>query len=64
MKKEKDGTLTADIFDVESDIIKCRFNNDGCVELNTDDYSFITLSVTNLYNLIDLIEKAENKYKK
>ena len=64
MKKDKDGTLTAEIIDAEVDIIKCRFNNDGCVELNTDDYSFITLSVTNLYNLIDLIEKAENKYKK
>jgi hypothetical protein len=64
MKKEKDGTLTENILDAESDVIKCKFNNDGCVELDTDDYSFITLSVSNLYELIELIEKAEKKYKK
>jgi len=63
MKKDKEGTLTAEIVDEEMDTIKCKFNNDDCVELNTDDYSYITLSVSNLYELINLIETAENKYK-
>jgi hypothetical protein len=62
MKKEKDGTLTENILDAESDSIKCKFNNDGCVELDIDKYSFITLSVSNLHKLIVLIERAEKKY--
>jgi hypothetical protein len=61
---DKEGTITATIVDAEIDAIKCTFNYDGCVQLDTDEYAFITLSVDNLYKLIQLIEKAEKKYDK
>ena len=67
MKKQikiKDGLITAKIIDAELDEIKCTFNNDGCVELNTYATSYIVLTVDNLLNLIELIEEAELKYSK
>jgi hypothetical protein len=64
LKSDKEGSLTSVIIDAELDDIKCRFDNDNCVELDTDEYSFIALSVGNLYQLIELIEKSEKRYKK
>jgi hypothetical protein len=64
LKADKEGTLKATIIDAELDDIQCTFNYDGCVELDTDGYAFITLSIDNLYQLIALIEKSENKYEK
>ena len=64
LKSDKNGSLSATIVDAELDAIKCKFNYDQCVELDTDGYSYITLSVENLYRLIDLIEKSENRYDK
>jgi hypothetical protein len=60
----KDGTIKATIIDAELDGIKCKFNYDDCVELNTKDYSYITLSRENLCQLIHLIDKAEALYDK
>ena len=60
----KDGTIKTRIIDVEIDEIKCTFNNDGCVELDTDDYTYITLSKANLLGLINSIDKAEALYAK
>ena len=51
------------IVDIELDPIECSFNNDGCVELNTDKYSYITLSKQNLKQLQRLINEAEKYYK-
>lgn len=64
LKLDKEGTLKAIIVDDELDAIKCKFHNDGCVELDTDEYAYISLSVRNLHKLIELIEKAEKKYNK
>lgn len=64
LKADKKGTLKAIILDAELDDIKCKFNYDNCVELDTDGYSYISLSMENLFQLIDLIEKAENRYDK
>jgi hypothetical protein len=61
---DKKGNITATIVDAEMDGIKCTFNYDRCVQLDTDGYSYITLSVENLWNLIQLIEKSEKKYEK
>lgn len=62
--KIKNGLITAKIIDAEMDEIKCTFNNDGCVELNAYDLTYITLTVDNLVTLIELIEQAELKYSK
>lgn len=59
MKGEK---ITAQIVDAELDVYKCNFNNDDCVEINTKKYNSIVLSIENLYELIDLIEQAQEKY--
>jgi hypothetical protein len=64
LKIGKDGTITTIFVDAEMDGIKCTFNYDRCVELDTKGYTYITLSIDNLYNLINLIEKAEKKYAK
>lgn len=64
LKADKEGTLKTTIVDAELDGIECTFNYDRCVELNTEGYSYITLSVENLYNLIWLIEKSEKIYDK
>lgn len=61
---DKKGNLSATIVDAELDGIECIFNYDGCVQLDTKGYSYITLTVDNLINLIKLIEKAEKKYDK
>tara|TARA_R110000796_G_scaffold74450_3_gene167526 strand:- start:255 stop:512 length:258 start_codon:yes stop_codon:yes gene_type:complete len=55
--------ITSTIFDEELDPLKCEFHNDNCVYINTDDYSYITLSIDNLYELIDMISDSEAKYK-
>jgi hypothetical protein len=65
LKTDKDGSsITATIIDAEIDAVECTFNYDGCVDLNTEGYSYLKLSVENLYQLIGLIEKAEKKYDK
>lgn len=64
LKSDKEGTLSATIVDGELDAIECTFNYDGCVELNTKEYSYLSLSVSDLYKLIKLIEKAEKRYDK
>lgn len=56
----KDGEeLTATILDAEWDPIKCSFNGDGCVTINTEELSYICLTPENLENLLELIFEAE-----
>jgi hypothetical protein len=61
---DKEGTIHTTIIDEEIDGIECKFNYDGCVEINTENYSYLTLSVENLIQLVELIQKADNMYKK
>jgi len=62
-KLHTNGILaTATILDAELDEIECTFNNDMCVEINTKELSYITLTIQNLYTLIDLIEEADEYY--
>lgn len=58
-----EDSVSALILDEELDPINCSFNNDGCVELDISDYSYLTLSVSNLKRLIELIEQSESYYK-
>jgi hypothetical protein len=60
----KDGTIKTKIYDAEQDEIKCKFNDDECVELNTKDLTYITLTKKNLYDLLDAIDKADALYDK
>lgn len=64
IKKNKDGEIvfTAQIVDAEIDTINCTFNYDNCVEINTENLTYITLTISNLLTLIDLIQQAEAKY--
>jgi hypothetical protein len=64
LKTDKKGNITVKIVDAELDLIKGTFNYDGCIELDTHEYTHITLSIENLYDMIYLIEGAEKKYNK
>lgn len=57
--KVEDEVTTAIIIDMELDPFECSFYNDDCVEINTEEFTHITLSKDDLYRLIDLIEEAE-----
>ena len=52
------------IADEELDEIECAFNYDNCVEINTESYSYITLSVNDLRTLLNLTMEAERRYAK
>lgn len=55
-----DGELTsAKIVDAELDILECDFLGDGCVEINTSEYAYISLSADHLLRLFELIAEAE-----
>jgi hypothetical protein len=56
----KEGIFSSKILDAEIDVLSCTFNNDECVEINTKNYTYITLSLDNLYNLIDLIKETKD----
>lgn len=61
---DKEGAIRTVIIDDELDGIECKFNYDGCVEINTENYTYLSLSIDNLFQLASLIEKAEKMYKK
>jgi len=61
---DKEGAIRTVIIDDELDGIECKFNYDGCVEINTEGYTYLSLSIDNLFQLASLIEKAEKMYKK
>ena len=58
----KKGKAHALVFDAERDPIKCKFNYDESVEIDTKGYSYITLSLDNLRILKNLILEAETYY--
>lgn len=59
---DKNEIASAEIFDAELDPLECSFNYDACVEINTDGYSHITLTLENLETLKKLIIQAEKYY--
>ncbi len=59
---DSEGTFHATIFDQEIDPIECSFLFDGGVEIDTENLTYISLSVDNLYQLIDMINEAEEHY--
>jgi GTP-binding protein EngB required for normal cell division len=55
--------MTAEIIDAELDILGCEFIGDSCVTINTDELSYITLTLENLRDLIELINKSDKIHK-
>jgi DNA-directed RNA polymerase alpha subunit len=59
LTQDDDGNIQMKIVDAELDEFICDFNNDECVEIDTSNHQWITLSVENLHQLINAIEQAE-----
>lgn len=53
---------TATILDAEWDEIQCSFNGDGCVTIDTEELSYICLTIENLKKLKDLIIETEKYF--
>lgn len=64
LKTDKEGNISTIIVDEELDGFECEFIGADSIQINTEGYSYITLSINKLYKLIELIEKAESKYRK
>ena len=60
---QADHFIETHIFDAEADAVECGFLNDGCVELNASSVKWIKLSTDNLFELIELIDEAEEAFK-
>ena len=56
--------VTATLFDLELDELQLSFDYSQSVNINTENFTYITLSIQNLYDMIELIEKSELYYKK
>jgi hypothetical protein len=59
---DQDNNASAVIVDAELDPIECVFYNDECIDLNTENLTYLKLSVENLHTMIRLIEDSENHY--
>jgi hypothetical protein len=64
LQVDKQGGIHTIIVDEETDGFKAKFNYDGCIEIDTDGYSYITLSANTLRHLANLIEEADKIYSK
>lgn len=59
----KGEDVYAVIVDEEIDPIKCDFGYDGCVTINTENYSYLVLSIENLKTLLKLTKQAEKHFR-
>jgi hypothetical protein len=57
-------SVTATLFDDELDELELSFDYSQSVNINTENLTYITLSIQNLYDMIGLIEKSEIYYEK
>jgi len=63
LNKEEDCLETC-IVDAEIDPINCTLIGDGCININTEDLTYIILDFHNLYDMLDLIDQADSYYEK
>jgi len=61
--KIEGGIATAQLVDEELDCFEVTLNNDSCVQIDTEGFSWITLSRENIMDLIRLIDEADEFYK-
>jgi hypothetical protein len=62
--KECDGVYEVTISDAELDELKCTYNGDDCVQIDTDELTYIILTRENLNLLkkyLDKVEKLNNE---
>ena len=48
------------LIDAELDPVDCKFHGDDCVKIDTEQLQWVTLTIENLYMLIDAIEEVQN----
>lgn len=58
------GKARARIFDADGEEFEATFNNDGCINIDTTDRTFIGISPTTMGYMLDLIEEAEVYYER
>ena len=58
---DSEGNKSARIMDEEGDEIKLDFNGDGCVTVNAEGYTYLTLSRENLEQMLDLLDESEDE---
>ena len=61
--KNKNG-VTATLFDNELDELELFFDYSMSVTINTENFNTINLSYSNLYDMIELIDKSELYFNK
>ena len=61
---EQEQTASAFVVDAELDPIECSFSNDECITLHTEELRYLTLSVENLEQMLDLIYESTQYYNK
>lgn len=65
IKKIRGGGYKSIIVDEELDPFDVHFHGDDCIEIDTGGMTYITLSIDNLYEMIEMIQEVECKlYKK
>jgi hypothetical protein len=64
LKKIRGGGYKSIIVDEELDPFEVHFNGDGCMEINTEGMTYITLSIDTLHDMLYLLEEAELKLSK
>lgn len=59
LKKLKGGGFKSIIVDEELDPFNVELQGDNCIEIDTEGMAYITLSISTLYDMIELIEEAQ-----
>ena len=59
LKKLKGGGFKSIIVDEELDPFNVELAGDDCIQIDTEEMAYITLSISTLYEIIDLIEEAQ-----
>ena len=59
LKKLKGGGFKSIIVDEELDPFNVELQGDDCIEIDTEGMAYITLSISTLYDMIELIEEAQ-----
>lgn len=61
--QQEGHALYAELIDEELDPFRVDFNYDVCATIDTENLSYLVLSIENLRDMISLIEESEDIYK-
>ena len=62
LKRDDEGTFYTKFMDEEMDVFTVYFNNDGCFEIQTKGYEYITINPDVTHTLTLLMAQAEYQY--